>query len=235
MLGVAVGVGGKNVGFAILHIDKNESINIKSNLLKGVCAQVAVKMSNLLAYEEIARREEEKTILLSLSDRIAGMRSRSDFFEVVIAQLKKIFEFDGFAITYIHEDGKTFGVFNVDKRYDVQNIPGYQNVLSARIPVTDPHYNIIIHSEEPVLFTVDEMVADENIISMAAFSKISGIKQFLSVPLRVGGNTIGAASFHSFGDLKIEANNNLLKSICAQIAVAVSNITLKPMKKFSIN
>jgi transcriptional regulator with GAF, ATPase, and Fis domain len=152
------------------------------------------------------------------------MRSRNDFFDIVIAQLRKIFTFDGFAITYIHEDGKTFGVFNVDKRYDVQNIPGYQNVLSARVPVTDPHYNIIIHSEEPVLFTVDEMVADENIISMAAFSKISGIKQFLSVPLRVGGNTIGAASFHSFGDLKIEANNSLLKSICAQIAVAVSNI-----------
>ena len=214
----------KNVGFAILHIDKNESINIKSNLLKGVCAQVAVKMSNLLAYEEIARREEEKTILLSLSDRIAGMRSRSDFFEVVIAQLKKIFEFDGFAITYIHEDGKTFGVFNVDKRYDVQNIPGYKNVLSARIPVTDPHYNIIINSQEPVLFKVDEMVADENIISMAAFSKNRGIRQFLSVPLRVGGKTIGAASFHSFGDLKIETNSSLLKSICAQIAVAVSNI-----------
>ncbi len=224
VLGVALRVGGKNVGFAILHIDKNESIDIKSNLLGGVCAQLAVKMSNLLAYEEIAQREEEKTILLSLSNSIAGMRSRNDFFEVVIARLKKIFTFDGFAITYIHEDGKTFGVFNVDKRYDVQNIPGYKNVLSARVPVSDPHYNIIIHSEEPVLFKVDEMVAGDNIISMAAFSKISGIRQFLSVPLRVGGKTIGAASFHSFGELKIDANNNLLKGICAQIAVAVSNI-----------
>ncbi len=221
---VALRVGGKFTGTASFHSLKKSPIDLKSSLLKSVCAQLAVKMSNILAYEEIARREEEKTILLSLSNSIAGMRSRSDFFDVVIAQLKKIFTFDGFAITYIHEDGKTFGVFNVDKQYDVQNIPGYKNVLSAKVPVTDPHYNIIIHSEEPVLFKVDEMVANDNIISMAAFCKNRGIKEFLSMPLQVGGKTIGTASFHSFGELQMDKNSTLLKSVCAQIAVAVSNI-----------
>ncbi len=133
VLGIALHVGGKNVGCAFLHIDKNASFNIKNTLLKGVCAQLSMKVANILAYEEIEKEEKEKSILLALSNSIAGMRKRDDFFEVVVSQLKTIFTFDGFAITYIHEGGKTYGVFNVDRQYDVQNTPGYKKRHVSKI------------------------------------------------------------------------------------------------------
>jgi formate hydrogenlyase transcriptional activator len=224
VLGTALRVGGKNVGCAFLHIDKNPSFNTKSSLLKGVCAQLSMKVANILAYEEIEKEEKEKSILLALSNAIAAMRNRNDFFDVVISQLKKIFTFDGFAITYIHEDGKTYGVFNVDRQYNLQNIQGYKNLMAERLPVTDPNYSVIIHSEDPVLFKIDEMPRDDNPLTMSSFARRKGIKQVLSVPLRVGGKTIGAASFHFFDTLNIEPTSNLLKSVCAQLALAVSNI-----------
>ncbi len=35
-----------------------------------------MKVANILAYEEIEKEEKEKSILLSLSNSIAGMRKR---------------------------------------------------------------------------------------------------------------------------------------------------------------
>ncbi len=224
VLGAALRVGGKNIGCAFLHLNARDVIDIKSTLLKGICAQLAMKVANILAYENIAKREEEQSILLSLSNAIAGLKDRNDFFDVVITQLKRMFTFDGFAITYIHEDRQTYGVFKVDDKYDILNAPAYRNAMSEKISVNDPVYRMIINAEDAVLFNVKELAGDVNMLTQSEFWKSKGINQVLSVPLRVGGKVIGSASFHFLEDLKIDSKSTLLKGVCAQLAVAISNI-----------
>ena len=224
VLGAGLRVGGAPIGCAFLHLHTNETAHIKSTLLKGVCAQLAMKIANLLAYENIAKREEEKAILLDLSNKIAGLKNRNDFFEVVIAQLKKIFTFDGFAITYIHEDRETYGVFNVDSKYDLENNPDYKNVMSKRLSVTDPVYSMIINSPGAILLRINELARDNSMLTLVEFCRSKGIQQVLSVPLRVGGKVIGAASFHFLEIPAIDVESSLLKGVCAQLAVAISNI-----------
>ena len=224
VLGAALKVGGKDVGCAFLHLNSSDTSRIKGTLLKGICAQLAMKTANIIAYENIGKREEEQSILLSLSNEIAGLRNRNDFFDVVITQLKRIFTFDGFAITYIHEDRQTYGVFKVDNKYDILSTPVYRNAMSEKISIDDPVYRMIINAEDAVLFKVKELAREANMFTQSEFWKSKGINQVLSVPLRVGGKAIGTASFHFLEDLKIDAKSTLLKGICAQLAVAISNI-----------
>src|SRR5690606_32891675 len=72
MVGTPLQLGNKKLG--ILWIITNE---INTLLLEGICAQISVAISNIRSNEEILRREEEKTKLLSLSQEIAALKSRT--------------------------------------------------------------------------------------------------------------------------------------------------------------
>ncbi len=52
-----------------------EEINMP--LLQGICAQISIAMYNIIANEEILRREREQTFLLEFSHDIAALRSKT--------------------------------------------------------------------------------------------------------------------------------------------------------------
>src|SRR5690606_10799446 len=88
VLGMAMRVGGKNIGCAFFYIDTVEKDKLKISLLKAVCNQISVAISNIRSNDEILLREEEKSKLLSLSSEIAALRSRGDLLKVVNSKLK---------------------------------------------------------------------------------------------------------------------------------------------------
>jgi formate hydrogenlyase transcriptional activator len=194
------------------------------NLIAGIASHISILVINILASEALREREEEKTILLSLSNNIAALRNRNDFFEVVIDQLKKIFGIEGFALSKINQDRTTYEAFKLEERHAEQNPVYYKQILSDRYAVTDRVYSAIMQSEEPVLFQVDEIAALSNIPAYVGFWQRFGIRQVLVAPLRVGGKIIGSASFHITSNAAILKKTSLVKSVCAQLAVKVSNI-----------
>jgi formate hydrogenlyase transcriptional activator len=194
------------------------------DLIAGIASHISILVINILASEALREREEEKTILLSLSNNIAALRNRNDFFEVVIDQLKKIFGIDGFALSKINHDLTTYEAFKLEERHAEQNPAYYKQIFSDRYAVTDRVYSAIMQSEEPVLFQVDEIAAQTNIPAYVGFWQRFGIRQVLVAPLRVGGKIIGSASFHIISNAAILKKTSLVKSVCAQLAVKVSNI-----------
>src|ERR1700722_11962038 len=195
-----------------------------NELIAGIASHISILVINILASEALREREEEKTILLSLSNNIAALRNRNDFFEVVIDQLKKIFGIEGFAISKINQDLTTYEAFKLEDRHAEQNPAYYRQILSDRYQISDRVYSAIMQSDEPILFQVDEIAAQKNIPAYVGFWQRFGIRQVLCVPLRVGGKTIGSASFHIISNAAILKKTSLVKSVCAQLAVKVSNI-----------
>jgi formate hydrogenlyase transcriptional activator len=57
--GVALSVGEITIGGLFFHLDPASFGNIRSNLLTGVCAQISIALSNILANEKIAQQLEE--------------------------------------------------------------------------------------------------------------------------------------------------------------------------------
>jgi formate hydrogenlyase transcriptional activator len=224
VLGTALRVGGKEVGCAFLHIDENQTGELKINLLKAVFAQISVAISNIRGNEEIIERENEKSVLLSLSDEIAALRSRNDLLEVVNTKIKDLFHIEEFGIAQINEDGLSYSAFVMDLGHDLKSHVNFKDVTSATYKVTDPVFSSIMASEDPIILNVKEMMKQPGVPSYVDFWNSAGLHEILGAALRVGGKNIACAFLHvkphSGGVIK----NNLLKAVCAQLAVAIANI-----------
>jgi formate hydrogenlyase transcriptional activator len=59
VIGVALKPGDKNLGVLLFHLPESRAANINTYLLKGVCAQLSIALSHILANEKISTQLEE--------------------------------------------------------------------------------------------------------------------------------------------------------------------------------
>lgn len=212
-------------GMWALMFDKKDILNKnKLSLITGLANQLSITISNILANEEIEKREAEKTILLSLSKEIATLTNRDDFSRMVNKRLKQIFSIDQFVIAKINEGGDTYCSFVEEFTEETRKVPGFNEVMSSNYSVDDEIFSAILNTEDSVMFDFEEMTKKGGIPGHAHFWLAAGIKYSLSVPLRVGNTNIGAISFNVTNKDIINTKSILLKGVCAQIGVAMSNI-----------
>src|SRR5690606_7043589 len=127
--------------------------------LEGVCAQISVAISNIKSNEEIVEREEEKSILLSISREIAALRYRDDLLKVVNKQFKTLFSIEDFGLLQINDDN-TYSTFSLDLNEEISSQPEYEEVTSTRNSVSDKVFTRIIGSNDPVIFDVNELAKE---------------------------------------------------------------------------
>lgn len=210
--------------FVLLSENKNAYTPDSLDLLTNICYPISIATANIIANEEIAQREEEKNLLLSLSKEMVALKNREDLFKVVNARIKKLISLTEFGIAQIDESGKTYSAFSLEFEAKTRTHPDYRKVTSARYSVTDPIFSSVIKSEEPVIFKVTEVAGKPGMPDYVEFWKNAGFQYFLTVPLRVGGVDIGFVNFHMENAKSINPQSILLKGICDQLALAVSNI-----------
>ncbi len=197
---------------------------INKSLLEGICAQLSIAISNILANEEITKRQEEKSKLLVLSDEIARMRSRNDLLRLVSAKLKELFSIEEFGIAQVDDDGKTYRAFVMDLGETIEHDTAFSQITKASYQVTDRVFSWIAVSDDPVLLDVATLAAEPDSPDYVGFWQQVGLRKVLSMALRAGGTTVGAAFFHIDHHEELITKPDLLRAICSQLAVAVSNI-----------
>jgi hypothetical protein len=176
VLGITLHVADKPLGCLILLLDPLGSGTIRIDFFKTVSAQISVAVSNILANEDIVRREEEKTTLLLLSNEIAALRNRNDLFQVVNTKLKQLFSISEFGIAYIDPDNKTYRAFVLDLEEPITNHTAYKKVTSDPYNVTDPVFSKVMNAAEPVLFRVHELSAEADVPAYVHFWKDVGVQ-----------------------------------------------------------
>lgn len=215
----------KNIGvFFVNAATPGSYTDHELELIEGVSYQLSIAVSNILANEEIVNREEEKSILLALSNEIASLKSRDDLFRIVNNRIKKIFSINQLGIVKINEDRLTHSAFMMDLGEAVSNQNGFAEATSFKYSTTDRAFSSIMASDDPVILDVKQLASERDCPAYVKFWLQAGFQQLLCLALRVGGNPIGAIFFcvdtHKMDYLK----SNLLKAVCAQLAVAISNI-----------
>lgn len=219
MVGVPLRTG--NIDLGILWVITDQ---INLNLLKGISDQIAVAISNTRSNDEIIARENEKSILLSLSEEIAALRSREDLLRVVNTRIKSLFSVNEFGIAQINEDGTTYGAFIMDVGTGLKNVAGFNEVTSAKYSISDPLFSSILKSEDPVILDVYRLAGKPGMPAFVGFWKDAGIRYVLGMRLHVGGKNVGCAYLHMADTNTGKIKYNLLKAVCAHLSVAVSNI-----------
>jgi formate hydrogenlyase transcriptional activator len=215
----------ETIGYVIIYSDHTGSFTDEfKTVLHGIAPHLSNAVSNIIINEEIARKEEEQSILLSLSDEIAALRDRNDLFRVVNDRIKKLFSIEQFGIIKINEDHETHSAFMIDMGDLVSHRHDFAEVTSIKYSITDKAFAAVINSEEPVILDVNALAEEAEVPEYVTFWKSVGFHRLLCLALKVGGNPIGAIFFNIPDEQIVSVKNNLLKAVCAQLAVAMSNI-----------
>src|SRR5688572_7355085 len=147
------------------------------NLVTEIANHISLVVVNILANEEIAKREEEKSILLSLSYEIAIVRNKNELLDLLNIRLKELFPIKGFGITLLNENGETHSPFLVDVQDEIRNDVDFKKVTTQLYSVNDGVFNDIINAGEPVKLLVEELVVKPEAPAYVYFWEKMGIKE----------------------------------------------------------
>jgi transcriptional regulator with GAF, ATPase, and Fis domain len=189
-----------------------------------MCAQIGVAVSNILANEKILAREHEKNLLLSLSNEIASVKDREGLLKVVHDNIKELFSVKQLGFSKINEGGDTYSIFLIDVGELINRYPDLDKIRKAKYDVREALFNEVIASEDPILYNISDLLRKPNPSAYINFLASTGAEQVLTAALRVGGVPIGTAQFVIENGVQFDAKSTLLKGVCSQLAVAISNI-----------
>ena len=194
-------------------------------LIKGVTYQISSAVSNILANENILRREAERELLLSISTDIAAVRSSSELLKVVNKRFKSILGFSHTIIGTINQDQLSVTPFMLDPDARSKTHELYEEALLKNYTIADGILDIAMESGKPVIINLETLAQKVELPLYLKINYESGIRQAIAVRFSKGENVHGFLILlyenqHAFCKNKL----NLIESLANQISVAVLNI-----------
>jgi formate hydrogenlyase transcriptional activator len=211
-LGIRLRNGETNHGILFLDI---EEINVP--LLQGICAQISIALANILANEQIHKKQEEQAFLLEFSNDITKARTKLDLQDAIFRVLDNTMHTQLAMIRVIEDDGLHLIPFMFDRTLFEKTKIDFEKLSTDRITIDETYTAQVLASTDGVMFNVEEELKSGN--SYAKLWKTTGLKNMYALPLRVGDKNIGTIWL-----LANRLSQLLLKGICAQISVAIANI-----------
>lgn len=214
-------------GLLILLSEKSNSFQRTDlDLLHRLSYQISMATANIIANEEIAKREAEKAMLLDLCNDIAKVRNKNDLRIITDEKLKILLDVNNISFCYISPDGRTFGSFILDPKSPSTKHPEYGDITSAMHPVNDGIINKVLASEIPLVYDMESYIKTSSKVP-DYFKMIYevGMRQMIFSRLKNGEAIIGYLAITKKVKTHIENNQlNLIKAIAAQLSVALANI-----------
>lgn len=210
---------GKPMGFIHLYSDQPDSFSEEfRDVMKGIAPQLASAVSNIIKNEEIFKKEQEKSVLLDLSNDIATVRTKAELALAVSTVLRKINPQGGFVIRSINEDGTTTGpyVYGLNQTNGPERLIGSDE---ATCPINDGLQDRVLNSPIPLLFNIDREIQRGITSAYLRYWQTIGFKEIVGIRLRNGDTDLGIL----FLDIR-EINIRLLQGLCSQVSVAMANI-----------
>ncbi len=212
VVGIRLRNGETNHGILFLNI---EEINVQ--LLQGICSQISIALANIMANEQISKKQEEQAFLLDFSNDITQVRTKQDLQAAISRVLDKTMHTRLVMIRVIDDDGLHLSPFMYDNTLFKKAKIDFDKMAVERITINEPYTAQVLTSKDGLLFNVEEELKSGN--TYAQLWKITGLRNMYGLPLRAGDKNIGTIWL-----LADQLSQLLLKGICAQIAVAIANI-----------
>jgi len=211
-VGIRLRNGETNLGLLLLDI---EEINVQ--LLQGICAQISIALANIMANEQIDKKQDEQAFLLEFSNDITRVRTKQDLQEAIFTVLDKALHTQFAMIRMIDDDGLHLTPFMFNRSFFENAKVDVDKMSSTRITIEETYTAQVLASTDGLIFNVEEELKRGS--DYAKLWKTTGLKNMYGLPLRVGNKNIGTIWL-----LANRLSQLLLKGICAQISVAIANI-----------
>jgi transcriptional regulator with GAF, ATPase, and Fis domain len=211
-LGIRLRNGETNLGILFLDI---EEINVP--LLQGICAQISIAMANIMANEQISKKQEEQAFLLEFSNDITQIRTKHDLQAAIFRVLDSTLHTKLAMIRIIEDDGFHMAPFMYDSTLFEKAKLDFYKMSAERVTIEETYNSQVLASKDGLVFNVEEELKSGN--SYAKLWKTTGLKNMYALPLRAGNKNIGTIWL-----LADRLSKLILKGICSQISIAIANI-----------
>jgi formate hydrogenlyase transcriptional activator len=212
IVGIRLRNGETNHGILFLDI---QEINVQ--LLQGICSQISIALANIMANEQINKKQVEQTFLLDFSSDVAQVKTKLDLQAAIFRVLDKTMHTQLSMIRIIDEDDYNLSAFMYDETLFETAKTHFAELLANRVTVEDAYTAEVLASEDGIVFNIEEELKTGN--TYARLWKTTGLKNMYGLPLRVGNKNIGTIWL-----LADRLSKLMLKGICAQISIAIANI-----------
>jgi formate hydrogenlyase transcriptional activator len=196
----------------------------KLDLIESLANQVSVAVLNIIANEEIKNRENEKSRLLAFSNAIASVSDRTMLSKTLKRQLKDLFDINEYVIHKLNANKTKHTPVLFDPDASFSKHPDFKKMLDTETDVHDGIFDVILASDEPVFFKIDDWTKLPGVPAYANAAAAEDLKTMVGVAIKYGNENIAVMNFKHEDHGRLQQNFSLFKSIISQIAVMVSNI-----------
>jgi formate hydrogenlyase transcriptional activator len=203
-------------------------------LFQAITHIVSIAVGNIEAYERLVKNEQEKSILLSISEDIATVRDMKDLLRIIIDKIKPLFNFYDCGIVIIDDDHQYWDLAVLDP--DIVGT-ATTNIVHGRgfykehkgIPYKGSVLKEFVERIEragcPQSINFQDDFHGYTDSDLLRLYKSLGYREGIGTVIKTGGKTFGCfvLDFLEEGIFNTELTT-LFKNIVDQIAVAVSNI-----------
>lgn len=212
IVGIRLRNGETNLGVLIL-----DTVEINIPLLQGICAQISIAMANIIANEQISRKQEEQAFLLEFSNDITLVKTKEDLKFAIFKVLDNTIHTKLAMIRVLDDDGIHLSPFMFDSSLFENAKSHFDKMVSDVVTVNQPYTAEVLASRDGVMFNIEEELKKGN--DYARLWQTTGLKNVYALPLRVEDRNIGTIWL-----LANRLSQVVLKGICAQISIAIANI-----------
>jgi transcriptional regulator with GAF, ATPase, and Fis domain len=116
---VPLRTGGNLIGLLSLVARRRPDLSEQDDDLLGkIGSLVAVAVTNALAFEDIARREQEKTMQLALNNALLSIKERGELFRTIATEINQVVPYDYFGVRVRQPDSPVRALAEFNKQPD---------------------------------------------------------------------------------------------------------------------
>ncbi|AYL95374.1 sigma-54-dependent Fis family transcriptional regulator [Mucilaginibacter celer] len=170
--------------------------------------------------------EDEKTILLDLSNQIAAIKNKDDLFGVVHASLETLFNVQGFAIIVVNKTNNIHRVYEFGQETYHPNGKSLNDTAFETVSISKSVLMQLAAISGPVVIELAEAIDLFPDMAYLHTCKNKGVDKFAVITLEAAGDILGYLLLTTELLATEALRINLLAGVCSQLSIALSNIIL---------
>ena len=224
---VPLRTGGQLIGILSMVARRQPELSAQdTDLLEKIGSLVAVAVTNTLAFEDIARREQEKTMQLALNNALLSIKERDELFRTIATEINRVVPCDYFGVRarasgsaaralaeFNKQPDGTFAALDNNRYDDLPHHKDSQQTVTA------------LFSRPGVYVGADFEALAERYALLHYIREQRGTQSILCAPLEDSDEPTAALILASHQPLAFtEEHLELMQNLVPQIRLAVQNV-----------
>lgn len=223
---VPLRTGGHFVGLLSLVARRQPEFSVNDvDLLEKIGSLVAVAVTNTLAFEDIARREQEKSMQLALNNALLSIKERGELFRTIATEISHVVPCDYFGVRVRKPNSPARAMAEFSKQPD-----------GTFVPLEENRYDDLPHSEATMqavadLFSQPGLYVGTGLEELAQRYELlryireeRGTQSLLCVPLKTGEPAVALILASKQPYAFTEETLELMQTLAPQIRLAIQNV-----------